>query len=269
MCSCHQAVVTTCHVPFSSSKPMSPTRTRGSTTNSCFSPRSATLFPQQYASASHERDLVFTAYLGDPTGSKVHIPVPHFPASDKNSVPSRSTRFGPSRFLSQAIRVSSRQFLDSVLSLEGSGRKHPSYRIFRTRTTTSMTTTAASRRQRRLRHANDDDEAFPHKKVFWSQSLCVNSRFGHIISSFEVIDLSLKPVCQTTSGRATTTTIPNSISRNIYIPLCCRASVLRSGQEALDVASDDPPDEALSGRRRAPRAWDVLCSRGSKLKLQS
>ena len=35
---------------------------------------------------------------------------------------------------------------------------------------------------------------------------------------------------------------------------CCRASVLRSGKEALDVASDDPPDEALSCHRRA---WDV------------
>ena len=32
---------------------------------------------------------------------------------------------------------------------------------------------------------------------------------------------------------------------------CCRASVLRSGKEALDVASDDPPNEALSCRRRA------------------
>ena len=30
--------------------------------------------------------------------------------------------------------------------------------------------------------------------------------------------------------------------------------VLWSGKEALDVASDDPPDEALSCRRRA---WDV------------
>ena len=37
-------------------------------------------------------------------------------------------------------------------------------------------------------------------------------------------------------------------------PLCCRASVLRSGEEALDVASDDPPDEALSCRRRT---WDA------------
>ena len=37
-------------------------------------------------------------------------------------------------------------------------------------------------------------------------------------------------------------------------PWCCRASVLRSGKEALDVASDDPPDEVLSCRRRA---WDV------------
>ena len=35
---------------------------------------------------------------------------------------------------------------------------------------------------------------------------------------------------------------------------CCRAFVLRSGKEVLDVASDDPPDEALSCRRRA---WDV------------
>ena len=35
---------------------------------------------------------------------------------------------------------------------------------------------------------------------------------------------------------------------------CCRASVWWSGKEALDVASDDPPDEALSCRRRA---WDV------------
>ena len=34
-------------------------------------------------------------------------------------------------------------------------------------------------------------------------------------------------------------------------PWCCRVSVLWSGKEALDVASDDPPDEALSGRRRA------------------
>ena len=32
-------------------------------------------------------------------------------------------------------------------------------------------------------------------------------------------------------------------------PWCCRASVLRSGKEALDIASDDPPDEALSRRR--------------------
>ena len=37
-------------------------------------------------------------------------------------------------------------------------------------------------------------------------------------------------------------------------PWCCRASVWRSGKEALDVASDAPPDEALSCRRRA---WDV------------
>ena len=37
-------------------------------------------------------------------------------------------------------------------------------------------------------------------------------------------------------------------------PWCCRASVLWSGKEALDVTSDDPPDEALSCRRRA---WDV------------
>ena len=29
-------------------------------------------------------------------------------------------------------------------------------------------------------------------------------------------------------------------------PWCCRASVLWSGKEALDVASDDPPDEALT-----------------------
>ena len=29
---------------------------------------------------------------------------------------------------------------------------------------------------------------------------------------------------------------------------------MSSGKEALDVASDDPPDEALSCRRRA---WDV------------
>ena len=35
---------------------------------------------------------------------------------------------------------------------------------------------------------------------------------------------------------------------------CCRASVFWSGKEALDVASDDPPDEALSCRRHA---WDV------------
>ena len=32
------------------------------------------------------------------------------------------------------------------------------------------------------------------------------------------------------------------------------ASVLGSGKEALDVESDDPPDEALSCRRHA---WDV------------
>ena len=38
-------------------------------------------------------------------------------------------------------------------------------------------------------------------------------------------------------------------------PWCCRASVLWSGKEALDVASDDPPDEALSCRRRA---WDLV-----------
>ena len=31
-------------------------------------------------------------------------------------------------------------------------------------------------------------------------------------------------------------------------PWCCRASVLWSVKEALDVASDDPPDEALSCR---------------------
>ena len=37
-------------------------------------------------------------------------------------------------------------------------------------------------------------------------------------------------------------------------PWCCRASVLWSGKEALDVASDYPPGEALSCRRRA---WDV------------
>ena len=37
-------------------------------------------------------------------------------------------------------------------------------------------------------------------------------------------------------------------------PWCCRTSVLWSGKVALDVASDDPPDEALSCRRRA---WDV------------
>ena len=34
-------------------------------------------------------------------------------------------------------------------------------------------------------------------------------------------------------------------------PWCCRASVLWSGKEALDGASDDPPDEALSCRRCA------------------
>ena len=34
-------------------------------------------------------------------------------------------------------------------------------------------------------------------------------------------------------------------------PWCCRASVLSNGKEALDVASDDPSDEALSRRRRA------------------
>ena len=38
------------------------------------------------------------------------------------------------------------------------------------------------------------------------------------------------------------------------LPWCCRSSVLWSGKEALDVASDDPPDEALSCRCRA---WDV------------
>ena len=37
-------------------------------------------------------------------------------------------------------------------------------------------------------------------------------------------------------------------------PWCCRASVLWSIKEALDVASDDPPDEALGCRRRT---WDV------------
>ena len=39
---------------------------------------------------------------------------------------------------------------------------------------------------------------------------------------------------------------------------CCRALVLWSGKEALDVAADDPPDEALNCRHRA---WDVpyLC----------
>ena len=37
-------------------------------------------------------------------------------------------------------------------------------------------------------------------------------------------------------------------------PWWCRTSVLWSGKEALDVASDDPPDEALSCRHRA---WDV------------
>ena len=37
-------------------------------------------------------------------------------------------------------------------------------------------------------------------------------------------------------------------------PWCCRASALWSGKEALDVASDDPPDEALSCRRCA---WDI------------
>ena len=35
---------------------------------------------------------------------------------------------------------------------------------------------------------------------------------------------------------------------------CSRASVLWSGKEVLDLASDDPADEALSCRRRA---WDV------------
>ena len=37
-------------------------------------------------------------------------------------------------------------------------------------------------------------------------------------------------------------------------PRCCRASVLWIGKKALDVASDDPPDEALSCHRRV---WDV------------
>ena len=37
-------------------------------------------------------------------------------------------------------------------------------------------------------------------------------------------------------------------------PWCCRASVLWSGKEALDAASDDPPDEALSCR--------PLCNKG-------
>ena len=41
-------------------------------------------------------------------------------------------------------------------------------------------------------------------------------------------------------------------------PWCCRASVSWSGKEVLDVASDDPPDEALSCRRRT---WDVPYNR--------
>ena len=50
-----------------------------------------------------------------------------------------------------------------------------------------------------------------------------------------------------TSGRATTKTTTQTTSDvTSKFPWCCRASVLWSGKEALHVASDEPPDEALS-----------------------